>query len=222
MIMLGHKFALGHFSDDTRGFCGFWEVVPGFRGHTQTPDQAQQSLMCAVASVHSAWSSPWVAWGSQAPWAGFGVSFSVRAAVNTRDTPGDTAGQLCFSRTAHLCSWSFSLGSAQSSSQNRLLKRFLFHTHHCSSLMLLFHFKQFKNHKEVSEEPTVALDSVFSTLLKRAYERGSNTLLEDGVQTKLRDLASLAPPDQLLLGVKHVLLYLKSTVENFSSVRAML
>lgn len=91
MIMLGHKFALGHFSDDTRGLCGFWEVVPGFRGHTQTPDQAQQSLMCAVASVHSAWSSPWVAWGSQAPWAGFGVSFSVRAAVNTRDTPGDTA-----------------------------------------------------------------------------------------------------------------------------------
>ncbi|XP_066036371.1 nucleolar pre-ribosomal-associated protein 1 [Chamaea fasciata] len=76
----------------------------------------------------------------------------------------------------------------------------------------------FKNHKEVSEEPPVALDSVFSTLLKRAYERGSNTLLEDAVQAKLRDLASLAPPDQLLLGVKHVLLYLKSTVENFSSL----
>ncbi|NXW73034.1 NPA1P protein, partial [Hirundo rustica] len=76
----------------------------------------------------------------------------------------------------------------------------------------------FKNHKELSEEPTVELDSVFATLLKRAYERGSNTLLEDGVQTKLRDLASLAPPDQLLLGVKHVLLYLKSTVENFSSL----
>ncbi|XP_064263260.1 nucleolar pre-ribosomal-associated protein 1 [Passer domesticus] len=76
----------------------------------------------------------------------------------------------------------------------------------------------FKNHKEVSEEPTVALDSVFTTLLKTAYEKGSNTLLEDGVQTKLRDLASWLPPDQLLLGVKHVLLYLKSTVENFSSV----
>ncbi|XP_068038864.1 nucleolar pre-ribosomal-associated protein 1 isoform X1 [Anomalospiza imberbis] len=76
----------------------------------------------------------------------------------------------------------------------------------------------FKNHKEVSKEPTVALDSVFTTLLKGAYERGSSTLLEDGVQTKLRDLASWLPPDQLLLGVKHVLLYLKSTVENFSSV----
>uniref|UniRef100_A0A8C3TVC2 URB1 ribosome biogenesis homolog n=1 Tax=Catharus ustulatus TaxID=91951 RepID=A0A8C3TVC2_CATUS len=71
---------------------------------------------------------------------------------------------------------------------------------------------------EVSEEPTVPLDSVFSTLLKRAYERGSNTLLEAGVQTKLRDLASWLPPDQLLLAVKHVLLYLKSTVENFSSL----
>ncbi|KAF4795038.1 Nucleolar pre-ribosomal-associated protein 1 [Turdus rufiventris] len=76
----------------------------------------------------------------------------------------------------------------------------------------------FKNHKEVSKEPTVPLDSVFATLLKRAYERGSNTLLEDGVQTKLRDLASRIPPDQLSLAVKHVLLYLKSTVENFSSL----
>ncbi|XP_005055244.1 PREDICTED: nucleolar pre-ribosomal-associated protein 1-like [Ficedula albicollis] len=80
----------------------------------------------------------------------------------------------------------------------------------------------FKNHEEVSEEPAVPLDSVFTTLLKRAYERGSKTLLEGGVQTKLRDLASWLPPDQLLLGVKHVLLYLKSTVENFSSVRAIL
>uniref|UniRef100_A0A803V723 URB1 ribosome biosis homolog n=1 Tax=Ficedula albicollis TaxID=59894 RepID=A0A803V723_FICAL len=51
--------------------------------------------------------------------------------------------------------------------------------------------------------------------------RGSKTLLEGGVQTKLRDLASWLPPDQLLLGVKHVLLYLKSTVENFSSVRTL-
>uniref|UniRef100_A0A8D2MPG9 URB1 ribosome biogenesis 1 homolog n=1 Tax=Zonotrichia albicollis TaxID=44394 RepID=A0A8D2MPG9_ZONAL len=70
----------------------------------------------------------------------------------------------------------------------------------------------------VSEEPAVALDSVFPALLKSAYERGSNALLEDGVQAKLRDLASRLPPEQLLLGVKHVLLYLKSTVESFSSV----
>ncbi|NXF01342.1 NPA1P protein, partial [Smithornis capensis] len=76
----------------------------------------------------------------------------------------------------------------------------------------------FKNHKEVSGEPAVALESVFTTLLKRAYERGSNTLLEDGIQAKLRDLASQVPPEQLLLGVNHVLLYLKSTVESFSSL----
>uniref|UniRef100_A0A8C9F4W2 URB1 ribosome biogenesis homolog n=1 Tax=Pavo cristatus TaxID=9049 RepID=A0A8C9F4W2_PAVCR len=62
-------------------------------------------------------------------------------------------------------------------------------------------------------EPAVALDSVFSTLLKSAYARGSGTLLEDDIQTKLRDLACQLPSEQLLLGVKHVLLYLKSTVE---------
>ncbi|KFU94949.1 Nucleolar pre-ribosomal-associated protein 1, partial [Chaetura pelagica] len=76
----------------------------------------------------------------------------------------------------------------------------------------------FKKHKELCKEPAVALDSVFTTLLKKAYERGSNTLLEDDIQTKLRDLASKLPSEQLLLGVKHVLLYLKSTVENFGSL----
>lgn len=89
-------------------------------------------------------------------------------------------------------------------------------------LLCFFHFKQFKKHKEIGKEPGVALDSVFTPLLKKAYERGSNTLLEDDIQTKLRDLASQVPPEQLLLGVKQVLLYLKSTVENFGSVRAML
>ncbi|XP_063202755.1 LOW QUALITY PROTEIN: nucleolar pre-ribosomal-associated protein 1 [Chroicocephalus ridibundus] len=76
----------------------------------------------------------------------------------------------------------------------------------------------FKKCKDVCKEPPVVLDSVFTTLLKKAYERGSDTLLEDDIQTKLRDLASQLPPEQLLLGVKHVLLYLKSTVENFGSL----
>ncbi|NWI87655.1 NPA1P protein, partial [Pitta sordida] len=76
----------------------------------------------------------------------------------------------------------------------------------------------FKTHKEASREPAVALESVFTPLLKRAYERGSSALLEDGVQAKLRDLASQLPPEQLLLGVNQVLLYLKSTVESFSSL----
>ncbi|NXK50470.1 NPA1P protein, partial [Chauna torquata] len=76
----------------------------------------------------------------------------------------------------------------------------------------------FEKHKEVCKEPVVALDSVFTTLLKKAYARGSSTLLEDDIQTKLRDLASQLPSEQLLLGVKHVLLYLKSAVENFGSL----
>ncbi|NXA49095.1 NPA1P protein, partial [Nothocercus julius] len=76
----------------------------------------------------------------------------------------------------------------------------------------------FKKHREVCQEPALALDSVFTTLLKKAYERGSSTLLEDDIQAKLRDLASQLPPEQLLLGVKHVLLYLKTTVENFGSL----
>ncbi|NWW94941.1 NPA1P protein, partial [Rhynochetos jubatus] len=76
----------------------------------------------------------------------------------------------------------------------------------------------FKKRKEVCKEPAVALDSVFTILLKKAYERGSNTLLEDDIQTKLRDLASQLPAERLLLGVNHVLLYLKSTVENFGSL----
>ncbi|NWS71444.1 NPA1P protein, partial [Crotophaga sulcirostris] len=76
----------------------------------------------------------------------------------------------------------------------------------------------FKKCKEVSKEPAVALDSGFTTWLKKAYESGGNTLLADDMQTKLRDLASQVPPEQLVLGVKHVLLYLKSTVENFGSL----
>ncbi|XP_010583629.1 PREDICTED: nucleolar pre-ribosomal-associated protein 1 [Haliaeetus leucocephalus] len=76
----------------------------------------------------------------------------------------------------------------------------------------------FKKCKEVCKEPAMALESVFTILLRKAYERGSSTLLEDDIQTKLRDLASQLPPEQLLLGVKHVLLYLKSTVESFGSL----
>uniref|UniRef100_A0A8D0F9V4 URB1 ribosome biogenesis homolog n=1 Tax=Strix occidentalis caurina TaxID=311401 RepID=A0A8D0F9V4_STROC len=89
----------------------------------------------------------------------------------------------------------------------------------------LYRFNQYyklwipqQSQEPVCKEPAVALDSVFTTLLKKAYERGSNTLLEDDIQTKLRDLASQLPPEQLLLEVKHVLLYLKSTVENFGSL----
>lgn len=86
---------------------------------------------------------------------------------------------------------------------------------------MFFFFKQFKKCKEACKEPALALDSVFATVLKQAYARGSSTLLEDDIQTKLRDLASQLPSEQLVLGVKHVLLYLKSTVEDFGNVRVM-
>lgn len=86
-------------------------------------------------------------------------------------------------------------------------------------LWFFLFLKQFKKRKEKCREPAVALDTLFTTLLKNAYTRGSSILLEDDIQTKLRDLACQLPSEQLLLGVKHVLLYLKSTVENFGSVR---
>ncbi|NXO02201.1 NPA1P protein, partial [Rhinopomastus cyanomelas] len=76
----------------------------------------------------------------------------------------------------------------------------------------------FRKQKEMCKESTVALDTGFTTLLKEAYEKESNTLLEDNIQKKLRGFAAQLLPEQLLLGVKHVLLYLKSTVENFGSV----
>uniref|UniRef100_A0A669R695 URB1 ribosome biogenesis homolog n=1 Tax=Phasianus colchicus TaxID=9054 RepID=A0A669R695_PHACC len=89
----------------------------------------------------------------------------------------------------------------------------------------LYQFNQYYNlwipqqaQEPKCKEPAVALDSVFTTLLKNAYARGSSTLLEDDIQTKLRDLACQLPSEQLLLGVKHILLYLKSTVENFGSL----
>uniref|UniRef100_A0A674K4R5 URB1 ribosome biogenesis homolog n=1 Tax=Terrapene triunguis TaxID=2587831 RepID=A0A674K4R5_9SAUR len=69
----------------------------------------------------------------------------------------------------------------------------------------------------ISREPIMPPDSSFPSLLKIAFERGGAVLLEDGVQAKLREAASQLQLQQLLLAVKHVLLYLKTTVENFSS-----
>uniref|UniRef100_A0A674JXR4 URB1 ribosome biogenesis homolog n=1 Tax=Terrapene triunguis TaxID=2587831 RepID=A0A674JXR4_9SAUR len=63
--------------------------------------------------------------------------------------------------------------------------------------------------------PIMPPDSSFPSLLKIAFERGGAVLLEDGVQAKLREAASQLQLQQLLLAVKHVLLYLKTTVENF-------
>uniref|UniRef100_A0A8C6X862 URB1 ribosome biosis homolog n=1 Tax=Naja naja TaxID=35670 RepID=A0A8C6X862_NAJNA len=61
-------------------------------------------------------------------------------------------------------------------------------------------------------------NSTFFTLLKNSYQKGVAVLLEEDIQTKLNEAISQLQPQQLLLALKHVLLYLKTTVENFGSV----
>uniref|UniRef100_A0A8D2JBW5 URB1 ribosome biogenesis homolog n=1 Tax=Varanus komodoensis TaxID=61221 RepID=A0A8D2JBW5_VARKO len=59
----------------------------------------------------------------------------------------------------------------------------------------------------------------FSTLLKNTYQKGVVGLLEVTMKEKLNEAILQLQPQQLLLASKHVLLYLKTTVENFSNVR---
>uniref|UniRef100_A0A6J0TW72 Nucleolar pre-ribosomal-associated protein 1 n=1 Tax=Pogona vitticeps TaxID=103695 RepID=A0A6J0TW72_9SAUR len=69
--------------------------------------------------------------------------------------------------------------------------------------------------KCVEEFPS--LDSLFSCLLKNAYQKGVAVLLEKSVKEKLDEAIYQLQPQPLLLAAKQVLLYLKTTVENFSS-----
>lgn len=62
--------------------------------------------------------------------------------------------------------------------------------------------------------------SCFSTLLQTAYE--SRTLGEKKVQTELLAAVPHLALQQVLRSAKQVLLYLRSTVENFSQVSAFL
>nr|XP_060626413.1 nucleolar pre-ribosomal-associated protein 1 isoform X1 [Anolis sagrei ordinatus] len=59
--------------------------------------------------------------------------------------------------------------------------------------------------------------SSFSSLLKNTYQKGVALLLEEDITEKLNEAISKLQTQQLLLACKHVLLYLKTTVENFSS-----
>lgn len=61
-------------------------------------------------------------------------------------------------------------------------------------------------------------DSSFFTLLKNSYQKGGAALLEEDIQTKLNEAISQLQPQQFSLALKHVLLYLKTSVENFGSV----
>ncbi|XP_007939478.1 nucleolar pre-ribosomal-associated protein 1 [Orycteropus afer afer] len=60
-------------------------------------------------------------------------------------------------------------------------------------------------------------DSSFATLLKTAYE-SKDALLDKGVQAQLQTAILHLPLRQVLRAVKHVLLYLRTTVENFSQL----
>ncbi|XP_066475924.1 nucleolar pre-ribosomal-associated protein 1 [Tiliqua scincoides] len=61
-------------------------------------------------------------------------------------------------------------------------------------------------------------NSSFSSLLKNMYEKGVSFLLEEAAKEKLSEAVSQLQSQQLLLASKQVLLYLKTTVENFSSL----
>ncbi|XP_048349854.1 nucleolar pre-ribosomal-associated protein 1 isoform X2 [Sphaerodactylus townsendi] len=67
-----------------------------------------------------------------------------------------------------------------------------------------------------SEDRCLSLDS-FSSLLKNSYEKGAAGLLEEGVKEMLTEAITHLQPQKLLLASKQVLLYLKTSVENFSS-----
>ncbi|XP_060090308.1 nucleolar pre-ribosomal-associated protein 1 [Heteronotia binoei] len=69
----------------------------------------------------------------------------------------------------------------------------------------------------VSEDQFLSLDSSFSSLLKNIYEKGAASFLEEGVKEKLYEAVLHLQPQKILLASKHILLYLKTTVENFRS-----
>ncbi|KAH0624869.1 hypothetical protein JD844_032735 [Phrynosoma platyrhinos] len=66
-------------------------------------------------------------------------------------------------------------------------------------------------------DEVLSSDSSFSSLLKNTYQKGVAILLEENIVEKLNEAISQLQSHQLLLASKHVLLYLKTTVENFNS-----
>ncbi|XP_068930997.1 nucleolar pre-ribosomal-associated protein 1 isoform X1 [Petaurus breviceps papuanus] len=67
-------------------------------------------------------------------------------------------------------------------------------------------------------EASLVVGSAFSTLLTGTYEKGSTFLLEESIQEKLRERIAQLPMQQIVLSVKQVLLYLRTTVENFAKL----
>ncbi|XP_063161512.1 nucleolar pre-ribosomal-associated protein 1 [Candoia aspera] len=75
----------------------------------------------------------------------------------------------------------------------------------------------FQQDRSESVDELWSSDSSFFTLLKNSYQKGVAVLLEEDIQTKLNEAISQLQPQQLPLALKHVLLYLKTSVENFGS-----
>ncbi|XP_051840932.1 nucleolar pre-ribosomal-associated protein 1 [Antechinus flavipes] len=67
-------------------------------------------------------------------------------------------------------------------------------------------------------EASLVVGSAFSTLLTDTYERGVTLLLEEHIQGKLRERIAQLPMQKMLLSVKQVMLYLRTTVENFAKL----
>ncbi|XP_061483804.1 nucleolar pre-ribosomal-associated protein 1 isoform X3 [Rhineura floridana] len=75
----------------------------------------------------------------------------------------------------------------------------------------------FQQGRSICVDECLLPDSSFSSLLKNAYQKGVAVLLEESFKEKLSEAISQLQPQQLLLASKHILLYLRTTVENFSS-----
>ncbi|XP_043927364.1 nucleolar pre-ribosomal-associated protein 1 [Protopterus annectens] len=56
----------------------------------------------------------------------------------------------------------------------------------------------------------------FPCLLKNAYERGGHTILEEKVKENLREAISSLSLDILPLAAKHIMLYIRTTINNFN------
>ncbi|XP_062982759.1 nucleolar pre-ribosomal-associated protein 1 [Elgaria multicarinata webbii] len=74
----------------------------------------------------------------------------------------------------------------------------------------------FQQGRSVCVDEFLSSDFSFSSLLKNTYQKDVALLLEEAMKKKLNEAISQLQPQQLLLASKHVLLYLKATVENFS------
>lgn len=79
-------------------------------------------------------------------------------------------------------------------------------------------FSQFKS----SESPSVELSmpTSFTALMKAAYSQGPSTLLEGAFREKVEGSLSSMPMAEYPVAIRQILLYVKSTLENLSTVRA--